>query len=192
MEGNVITFSPDRLPRGAGKAGNETMEALKNGIGPNPKPSIVYVITPEEIETRDTRRWIETFTFKSPPEILRGLRGIVTIAVDGFLEDPREIYEIAKVRAYFKLIHRVWPAWLHIADLSGPTLLLALLATSDDAACLKINGRAGVEVSVRKKIVEVFFRRAKQAHCLLNYCAQLSSKDYRSRSHEGERYLKLK
>lgn len=185
---NGITY---RLPKGAGKAGNETMATLEHALKGNPAPAILYVITPEEIKDRDTGRWLPTFSFTAPSHILREMRGIISIAVDGFLRDHREIYEIPEVRAYFTLLHEEWRPWLHIADLNGPTLLVVMLAVTEDAVFLKRKGQAGVEVVVSREAVVDFLRKATPACGLLNHCARLSSADYRSRIHEVGRYLKL-
>lgn len=42
---------------------------------------------------------------------LRQLKNSLIIEVDGYNDDPREIYSIPEVRAYFQKLHELWPWW---------------------------------------------------------------------------------
>lgn len=68
-----------------------------------------------------SRRQAETGDLDEPPELLRSLtadRGVavefcgrVSLVVDGYNDDPRELFEILEVRAYIKRLDQAWPYW---------------------------------------------------------------------------------
>lgn len=68
-----------------------------------------------------SRRQIETCDVDEPLQFLRSLTagrdvaieysGRISLMVDGYNDDPRELFEIPKVRAYFKRLDQAWPNW---------------------------------------------------------------------------------
>ena len=37
--------------------------------------------------------------------------GRISLAVDGYNDDPRELFEVPEVRAYIKRLDQAWPSW---------------------------------------------------------------------------------
>ena len=68
-----------------------------------------------------SRQQIETGDMGEPLEFLRGLTadpraaldycGRISLMVDGYNDDPREIFEISEVRAFLKGLDAQWPYW---------------------------------------------------------------------------------
>lgn len=68
-----------------------------------------------------SRRQVETSDIDEPLLFLRGLTadpraaleycGRISLIVDGYNDDPREIFEVPEVRAFIKNIDQQWPYW---------------------------------------------------------------------------------
>jgi hypothetical protein len=68
-----------------------------------------------------SRRQVETCDIDEPLQFLRRLTadrktalkfsGRISLVVDGYNDDPRELFEILEVRAYIKRLDQAWPYW---------------------------------------------------------------------------------
>ncbi len=68
-----------------------------------------------------SRRQVETRDIDEPLELLRSLTadrrtaiefcGRISLVVDGYNDDPRELFEVPEVRAYIKRLDLAWPYW---------------------------------------------------------------------------------
>src|SRR5436190_11509465 len=50
----------------------------------------------------------------------------VRFAVDGYDDDPREIYTIPEIRDFYAAFHTAWPYWLYFCDLERGAGLLEM------------------------------------------------------------------
>ncbi len=75
------------------------------------------------------------------PNDWRRLRGQVLFAIDGWNTDPREIFEIPEVRAYWAKLDRAFPAWSYFV-VPGALLRAFLFCLLQDV-CIRSTGRAG-------------------------------------------------
>jgi len=67
------------------------------------------------------RRQVETCDVAEPLVLLRRLTadrqteidfcGRISLVVDGYNDDPRELFEVPEVRAYIKRVDQAWPNW---------------------------------------------------------------------------------
>lgn len=53
--------------------------------------------------------------------------GGVSLVFDGYRSDPREIWEIAEVRAYVKKLTTAWPTWMFYLDNSRYSLVVCFM-----------------------------------------------------------------
>jgi len=68
-----------------------------------------------------SRRQVETCDLAEPLVLLRRLTadrqtaidfcGRISLVVDGYNDDPRELFEVPEVRAYIKRLDQAWPYW---------------------------------------------------------------------------------
>jgi hypothetical protein len=58
---------------------------------------------------------------------LRGLQSKIGFLIDGYNDDPRELFQIPEVRKYFQQIQAVWPFGLYFFNNEANTLLLLVL-----------------------------------------------------------------
>ncbi|WP_374681492.1 hypothetical protein [Accumulibacter sp.] len=68
-----------------------------------------------------SRSQVETCNVDEPLQLLRRLTedrqtaidfcGRISLVVDGYNDDPRELFEVPEVRAYIKRLDQAWPSW---------------------------------------------------------------------------------
>jgi hypothetical protein len=81
-----------------------------------------------------SRRQVETCDMDEPLELLRSLtadRGVaiefcgrISLVVDGYNDDPRELFEIPEVRAYIKRLDQAWPYWFFFLSQADESIKL--------------------------------------------------------------------
>jgi len=105
----------------------------------------IYQFSRSAVEAGDFRHFLELFSLDQLPkgQALRPLFDSFSFAVNGYDDDPRELYEIPRVRAFFQEFRRAWPYWFFVADLALPSLqfmtfccLPSLRLTKRDGAAL--------------------------------------------------------
>lgn len=81
-----------------------------------------------------SRRQVETCDIAEPMEFLRGLTadpwvaldycGRISLVVDGYNDDPREIFEVPEVRAFIKALDQQWPYWFFFLSQADDSIKL--------------------------------------------------------------------
>jgi len=81
-----------------------------------------------------SRRQVETCDVDEPLQFLLSLTagrdvaieysGRISLVVDGYNDDPRELFEIPKVRAYFKRLDLAWPNWFFFLSQADESIKL--------------------------------------------------------------------
>jgi hypothetical protein len=85
---------------------------------------ILFQFSRPAIEAGDFSGFLETFGLEHLPTgaALRPFFNSFAFMADGFDEDPREIYEIPEVRAFYWSFRQAWPFWFFACDLELPFL----------------------------------------------------------------------
>jgi hypothetical protein len=81
-----------------------------------------------------SRRQVETCDMDEPLELLRSLtadRGVaiefcgrISLVVDGYNDDPRELFEVPEVRAYIRRLDQAWPNWFFFLSQADESIKL--------------------------------------------------------------------
>lgn len=73
---------------------------------------VVLMISRREAETGDVTTVVDRLLAQfNRPEVIWKYRSQMTLVVDGYNEDPRELVDIAEVRAFLRELDRHWPYW---------------------------------------------------------------------------------
>jgi len=73
---------------------------------------VVLMISRREVEAGDVTAVVDRLlTLLSTPEAIWRYRGQMALVVDGYTSDPRELVDIAEVRAFLRELDRQWPSW---------------------------------------------------------------------------------
>ncbi len=96
--------------------------------------AIVFLITKNEIVNGETTRLKAFFAmFEASPDNLPDIRNKVSLAVHGYAQDDRELYEITEVRTWFAAAENAicgWPYYWNLTLESG-TVVLFFYCTSE-------------------------------------------------------------
>lgn len=92
---------------------------------------VCYQFSREKIERRDFSHFLSLY---SPERLgsgrpLKARMGSLELVVEGYDNDPREVYEIAEVRRFFAALHRAWPYGLFFCFLGADDVRGAGLST---------------------------------------------------------------
>ena len=124
---------------------------------------VVFLITKNETVNCDTTRLQAFFTmFEASPDNLPDIRNKFTLAVHGYAEDHRELYEIVEVRRWFAAAEKAVCGWPYYWDLSleSGTVALFFYCTSD----IEVNGPSTDGHKMRLEVTGVQIARFLSRH----------------------------
>jgi hypothetical protein len=73
---------------------------------------VVLMISRREVEAGDVTTVVDRLLAQfNRPEAIWKYRSQMTLVVDGYTNDPRELVDIPEVRAFLRELNRQWPYW---------------------------------------------------------------------------------
>ena len=88
---------------------------------------VVLVISRRQVETGDIASVLtELKPFLATREDAWLYRGQMALVVDGYNEDPRELVDIAEVRAFLQALEQAWPYWAYFFNQVDDSLIIFL------------------------------------------------------------------
>jgi hypothetical protein len=111
---------------------------------------IIYQFSRDRMEAGDAKDFLSRFGDSSLPtgKKLEGMMNSVALMIDGYNHDPREIYAIPEVRAFYKQLWEVWPYWLYFCNLDSENLMMMVMCCLESLDALKVKGQSQVKVSI--------------------------------------------
>jgi len=111
---------------------------------------ILYQFSRDRVEAGDARDFLSRFGISSLPtgKKLEAMMNSVALMIDGYNHDPREIYAIPEVRAFYKQLWEVWPYWLYFCNLDTDNLMMMVMCCLESLDALKVKGQSQVKVSI--------------------------------------------
>jgi len=111
---------------------------------------ILYQFSRDRVEAGDAKDFLSRFgKFRVPVgKQLQGMMNSVALMIDGYNHDPREIYAIPEVRAFYKQLWEVWPYWLYFCNLDTENLMMMVMCCLDSLDALKVQGQPQVQVQI--------------------------------------------
>ncbi|MEI6819330.1 MAG: hypothetical protein WCL19_06980 [Verrucomicrobiota bacterium] len=96
---------------------------------PPGKDAIVVMFSKEQVRQRKLNHFLKTFGADALPEgaDLAAMIGSFQFLVDGWNDDPNELYAIPEIRKFYQHFHNVWPYWFYFCDLHTETLQMMTL-----------------------------------------------------------------
>ena len=96
---------------------------------PPDKDAILVMFSKEQVRQRKLAHFLKRFGPEALPEgpELAAMMGAFQFAVDGWNDDPQEIYAIPEIRKFYQHFHNVWPYWFYFCDLHTETLQMMTL-----------------------------------------------------------------
>lgn len=94
-------------------------------MSPNQDHNLIIFGKPQ-VENNTTALFLKQFGVDNLPrgrELARMMNSFEFV-IDGYNDNPQEIYMIPEVREFFKNLHRDWPYWFFFCDLRTETLTM--------------------------------------------------------------------
>ena len=78
--------------------------------------------------------------------------------IEGYDDDPREVYGIAEIRHLYMSFHEAWPYWLYFSNLHTDVLRTMVYCCLSSIAAIKVDGRPNVAVEYKPLELHRFVR----------------------------------
>ncbi len=137
-------------------------------------PGIIYVITREEIEALDLKRFLANFGPRVSVKRLRQIAGRISFTVHGYEDREEEIFEIPEVREYFRIAHKRWPCWLFTADVRTACFHSVILSVLPNLNIMRVPATGINQAQTSFKDLETFFKESLVASALMEAKAGIS------------------
>ena len=120
---------------------------------PPGKDALVIMFSREQVRQRKLAHFLKTFGPAALPEgsALAAMMGSFQFLVDGWNDDPQEIYAIPEIRKFYQHFHSVWRYWFYFCDLHTETLQMMTFCLLPRLKGFK---RVGDRGSLRRAILE--------------------------------------
>ena len=124
--------------------------------------AVRFDFTRREVETMDLSRFLYAFDVGrlhggSP---LAQFMGTVTLGIDGYHSDPRDLWEIPEVRRFYQALWQAWPYGLFFGDLSNGCLHAVILCCLQSVQTMRRTGNPVAELSCRPADLHEFLLEA--------------------------------
>ncbi len=119
---------------------------------------ILYQFSRDRVEASDAKNFLSRFGKRSLPtgKKLETMMNSLALMIEGYDHDPREIYAIPEVRAFYKQLWEVWPYWLYFCNLDTENLMMMVMCCLDSLDALKVQGQPQVQVQINPMEVVQF------------------------------------
>ena len=109
---------------------------------------MMLVLPRLEIEALDLGPFLRRFGVRALPKDaeLGALMGRFNFMIHGYDDDPREIYAIEEVRAFYGKLRTEWPYWLFFCDLRTEALMMMTLCCMNQLTGSKRLGEPSAQV----------------------------------------------
>jgi hypothetical protein len=113
------------------------------------KDAVVVMFSKVQVRQCKLAHFLKTFGPSILPEgpALAEMMNTFQFLVDGWNDDPSELYAIPEIRKFYQHFHEVWPYWFFFCDLNTETLQMMTLCLLPNLTGIKRLGepKAGVQ-----------------------------------------------
>ena len=111
---------------------------------------ICYQFSRDRVEAGDAKDFLSRFgKFRVPVgKQLQGMMNSLALMIEGYDDDPREIYAIPEVRTFYQQLWQRWPYWLYFCNLDTENLMMMVMCCLDSLDALKVQGEPQVQVQI--------------------------------------------
>lgn len=104
--------------------------------------AVVVVFSREQVRQRKIAHFLKQFGPAGLPEgpELAAMMNKFQFLIDGWNDDPNELYAIPEIRKFYQQLHGVWPYWFFFCDLRTETLQMMTLCLLPNLSGYKRDG----------------------------------------------------
>lgn len=123
-----------------------------------PRETVIYPFSRDRMEDGDAKDFLSRFgKFRVPVgKQLHAMMNSLALMIEGYDDDPREIYAIPEVRAFYKQLWQRWPYWLYFCNLDSENLIMMVMCCLDSLDAMKVQGNPQVQVQLNSLEVVQF------------------------------------
>ena len=144
--------------------------------------TIAYGFGLESVLRKDFSEFLTRWPPLHGPD-LRNYFDAFVFYVNGFDHDPREVFEIPEVRAFYRGFHEAWPLWLFACRLDMPVLQPMLFCCLDSLQIIKWQGNEVYRVNFDPAEMGTFLSVEVSRMEALCHQAGMSAEQIRNRAH---------
>lgn len=88
--------------------------------------AVMVIFSKEQVRQRKIAHFLKRFGSSALPEgpELAAMMGTFQFLVDGWNDDPQELYAIQEIRKFYQHFYSAWPYWFFFCDLHTETLTM--------------------------------------------------------------------
>ena len=126
----------------------------------NEHDAVMVIFSEPQVRHCKTAHFLKTFGPDALPEgpELAAMMGKFQFLVEGWNDDPQELYSIPEVRKFYQHFHRVWPYWFFFCDLHTETLTMMTMCLMPNLSGYKRLGEPNAAVEYDPKELVGRFR----------------------------------
>ena len=111
---------------------------------------ICYQFSRDLVEVGDAKNFHARFGKQRLPvgKQLGAMMNSLALMIEGYDDDPREIYAIPEVRTFYQQLWERWPYWLYFCNLDTENLMMMVMCCLDSLDALKVKGQEQVKVTI--------------------------------------------
>ena len=115
-----------------------------------PNDLIFYQFSRDRVAVGDAKDFLSRFGKYRVPvgKPLQEMMDTLALMIEGYDDDPREIYAIPEVRTFYRHLWQVWPYWLYFCNLDTENLMMMVMCCLDSLDAVKVKGQSQVQVSI--------------------------------------------
>jgi hypothetical protein len=157
------------------------------------KDIVVVVFSKAQVRHCKTAHFLKQFGRDALPEgpDLASMMGKFEFLVEGYDDDPQEIYGIPEVRKFYQHLHRVWPYWFFFCDLGSQTLTMMTMCLMPKFSGFKRLGAPSASVEIDSTDLLNFIRSNFGPLNLVMERAGMSERDIYNRTRDVFHHYKL-
>lgn len=154
---------------------------------------ILYQFSRDRVEAGDAKDFLSRFGKSSLPtgKKLESMMNSLVLMIEGYDDDPREIYAIPEVRTFYQRFWQRWPYWLYIFNLNTENLMMMVMCCLDSLDALKVQGQPQVQVQINPLEVVQFISGDFAPMNEICECAVMTERQFFERTKAAFGYFNL-
>jgi len=106
--------------------------------------AVVVIFSQAQVRQRKIAHFLKRYGSDALPEgpELAAMMGTFQFFVEGWNDDPQELYAIPEIRKFYQHFHNAWPYWFFFCDLNTETLMMMTLCLMPNMQSFKRLGEA--------------------------------------------------
>jgi len=160
---------------------------------PRENDAVVVVFSKMQVRQRKLTHFLKQFGPGALPEgpELAAMMGTFQFLIEGWDDDPQELYAIPEIRKFYQHFHRVWPYWFFFCELDTKTLTLMALCLLPNLNGFKRLGNPSAAVSYDPLDLIPFIQKNFVPLNIMMERAGMSEMEIYNRTRDIFRYFKL-